>query len=168
MKRALTILFLILLFALVVVFVLRFLTGDEDSWICDNRQWVKHGNPSASMPLSGCGEKYEVYKTNDFEVKYPYWPNIDPKNILEPNKTKLAVSNAGCNIVITLVSVPTNTSYKTYTEKLANDEIAKTKSKIITKDIKDNTAHFEGEVQMGNITLHSISYSYMTSKRNSY
>ena len=35
----------------------RFLFGgNEDTWICSNDSWVKHGNPSASMPLTGCGE----------------------------------------------------------------------------------------------------------------
>ncbi len=57
MKRTIIILFLILLFVLGVVFVLRFLAGDEDTWICNNGQWVKHGNPSAPMPLSDCEEK---------------------------------------------------------------------------------------------------------------
>ena len=27
----------------------------EDDWICDGEKWVKHGNPSAPMPTSGCG-----------------------------------------------------------------------------------------------------------------
>ena len=44
---------LILAVALVIV---RFSTP-EDTWICVNNQWVKHGNPSAPMPQSGCGEK---------------------------------------------------------------------------------------------------------------
>ncbi len=34
---------------------LLFLRGDEDTWLCQNGQWVKHGNPSAPMPTSGCG-----------------------------------------------------------------------------------------------------------------
>jgi hypothetical protein len=27
----------------------------EDTWLCQNGQWVKHGNPSAPSPVSGCG-----------------------------------------------------------------------------------------------------------------
>ena len=34
---------------------LRLLTP-EDNWICENGQWVKHGNPSAVAPLTGCCE----------------------------------------------------------------------------------------------------------------
>lgn len=40
------------------LFVARFLFGgNEDDWICVNNEWVKHGNPIASMPLTGCGNK---------------------------------------------------------------------------------------------------------------
>jgi membrane-bound inhibitor of C-type lysozyme len=36
------------------VLVLR-LVSPEDTWICVNNVWVKHGNPSSAMPTSGCG-----------------------------------------------------------------------------------------------------------------
>jgi hypothetical protein len=40
---------------LACIFVARFvLGGDEDTWICANNQWVKHGNPSAAMPTTIC------------------------------------------------------------------------------------------------------------------
>ena len=32
-----------------------FIGGDEDTWLCDNGQWVRHGHPSVPMPASGCG-----------------------------------------------------------------------------------------------------------------
>ena len=32
-----------------------FLGGDEDTWLCQDNNWVKHGNPSVPMPTSGCG-----------------------------------------------------------------------------------------------------------------
>lgn len=36
---------------------LRFLLGgNEDVWLCVGGQWVKHGNPSSSMPESGCSQ----------------------------------------------------------------------------------------------------------------
>jgi uncharacterized membrane protein len=38
---------------LVAIAALRFFSG-EDDWICKNGQWVKHGNPSASMPITLC------------------------------------------------------------------------------------------------------------------
>ena len=133
------------------------------------------------MPSSGCGEKkeakpgefpngqkYETYKADDFKIKYPYWPNIDKKNLLEPQNIKLAVTNAGCNFVINVVSLPDNTNFEDYTEKLFQEQIAKFKSRIITKDIKDNTTYIDGEITMGNVTLKSVSYGYFTSNRQSY
>jgi hypothetical protein len=63
-----TILYIIygLLFLLVGVLAARFiLGGPEDSWICSNGAWVKHGNPSASMPTSGCVASNEENVTPD-------------------------------------------------------------------------------------------------------
>jgi spore germination protein GerM len=53
------------LIALVILIVLtgfwlglRFLIGGpEDVWICENGEWVKHGNPSSPMPAEPCGVK---------------------------------------------------------------------------------------------------------------
>jgi len=43
---------LILLFAW--IFIRFVIGGSEDSWICDDGQWVKHGVPSAPMPEKDC------------------------------------------------------------------------------------------------------------------
>lgn len=29
----------------------------EDTWLCQNGQWVKHGNPDTAMPTEPCGEE---------------------------------------------------------------------------------------------------------------
>lgn len=40
----------------VIITVGRFFAGGgEDAWLCVGGQWVRHGNPSAPMPVSGCG-----------------------------------------------------------------------------------------------------------------
>lgn len=60
--------FLIILILLITAaFVIRFVVGgDEDAWICSNGEWVKHGNPRAQKPTSGCGEtKITVTKTEE-------------------------------------------------------------------------------------------------------
>ena len=41
------------------------LLSSEDSWTCDNGQWVAHGNPSAAMPTSGCGDNQQNLVGND-------------------------------------------------------------------------------------------------------
>ncbi len=39
------------------VLFLRFgIGGDEDTWLCQNGQWVKHGKPLALEPVKGCGK----------------------------------------------------------------------------------------------------------------
>jgi hypothetical protein len=36
--------------------VVRFLIGgNEDSWVCVNGSWARHGNPSGTPPLTPCG-----------------------------------------------------------------------------------------------------------------
>jgi hypothetical protein len=42
---------LIVAILLIVVFIIR---GSEDTWICDNGEWVKHGVPNASKPTEPC------------------------------------------------------------------------------------------------------------------
>lgn len=39
----------------ILIFVaLVFLRGDEDSWICKDGKWQKHGNPSKPAPIEVC------------------------------------------------------------------------------------------------------------------
>jgi len=38
---------------------IRFFSGSEDYWICENGTWVKHGNPSVEMPIGNCGNIVE-------------------------------------------------------------------------------------------------------------
>lgn len=45
----------LLIFLGIVVVVLLILRGNEDNWLCQNGQWVKHGNPDATKPTIGCG-----------------------------------------------------------------------------------------------------------------
>lgn len=33
----------------------RLLSGGEDTWLCENGEWVQHGNPSAPPPAETCG-----------------------------------------------------------------------------------------------------------------
>ena len=50
MKKILRII-LIVVILLIVIFILR---GSEDTWICDDREWVKHGVPNAPQPTDPC------------------------------------------------------------------------------------------------------------------
>lgn len=59
MKKSILII-LIIIAVIAGVISLRFLLGGpEDTWICENGEWVKHGEPSGKMPSEGCGEGEE-------------------------------------------------------------------------------------------------------------
>jgi len=57
MKKKIFKIILILFLIFVVWAFIRFVIGGpEDDWICDDGQWVKHGNPSAPMPTKNCNK----------------------------------------------------------------------------------------------------------------
>lgn len=48
---------LIIVFVVIICLLgvgLLFIRGDEDTWLCVDGEWVRHGNPDAPMPESGC------------------------------------------------------------------------------------------------------------------
>ncbi|MDO8557296.1 MAG: hypothetical protein Q7R98_02420 [Candidatus Jorgensenbacteria bacterium] len=55
MRRLIVIVVVIAMIAGLAFFLKSFWGGGEDAWVCIQNQWVKHGNPSAQMPASGCG-----------------------------------------------------------------------------------------------------------------
>ncbi|OIO40758.1 hypothetical protein CO154_02305 [Candidatus Pacearchaeota archaeon CG_4_9_14_3_um_filter_31_7] len=54
MKKGVIITIVLIVVVLVIILAIR-LFSNEDDWICDNRQWVKHGNPKDPMPTKPCG-----------------------------------------------------------------------------------------------------------------
>ena len=65
MKRTAVFAFAALLAATAIVVGVRTLGGDEDTWICRDGQWVKHGSPSSPMPTAPCpGQAPEVVITS--------------------------------------------------------------------------------------------------------
>jgi len=59
MKNKIIIVLIITVVTLAVIFGLRLFIG-EDTWLCQNGQWIKHGNPSMPMPTTGCGSISEL------------------------------------------------------------------------------------------------------------
>lgn len=55
MKKKILAFFFVIAAILFIIFVLRFVIGgSEDTWICVNGQWQKHGNPSSTPPSETC------------------------------------------------------------------------------------------------------------------
>lgn len=46
--------FITIIAVVVVVFLWALIRGPEDTWICVDGQWVKHGVPYAPMPEKEC------------------------------------------------------------------------------------------------------------------
>jgi hypothetical protein len=55
MKHALIIVSAFALITAIAIFNLRFLSGPEDTWLCEKGEWVMHGRPYAPMPEIPCG-----------------------------------------------------------------------------------------------------------------
>ena len=94
--------------AIVGVFcTLRFIVGgDEDTWICENGLWVKHGNPSDIAPLTGCETQTDTMK-DDFVYN---WSTMDSgpygDSVTFATSTDLTIWYPSGKILATHASVP--------------------------------------------------------------
>jgi putative hemolysin len=59
-KKTLLLIIAAVLIVTSAILIVRFSTP-EDTWICENDQWVKHGNPENPIPQSGCGKQEVQY-----------------------------------------------------------------------------------------------------------
>jgi spore germination protein GerM len=59
--------FILIIVLIILAGILVVIRGSEDTWICVDGQWVKHGNPSGPKPDKLCGEtiKVKVFFNND-------------------------------------------------------------------------------------------------------
>ena len=113
------------------------------------------------------GQKYKIFTTEDFEVKYPYWPGVDLKGAPNTENIKLAVTDRGCVFMIKVSPIPADTTFKAYIEKLIEDQMVPLSIKILIKDIGESKAHLEGEIVMSGTTMKNVSYTYLTGKNQS-
>lgn len=58
MKKQYYIILSIVVVIVIIIFGVRFFSG-EDGWICQNDEWIKHGNPSVEKPVGNCGKSAE-------------------------------------------------------------------------------------------------------------
>ena len=55
---------IVLALALAIIIFLR-LASPEDTWLCQDGQWVKHGQPAETAPSTSCGDIADRDLTND-------------------------------------------------------------------------------------------------------
>ncbi|MGE5392418.1 MAG: GerMN domain-containing protein [Candidatus Saccharibacteria bacterium] len=60
---------LVLIVGLVAFAAIRIFSGPEDTWFCQDGEWIKHGNPKDSKPESGCGPVNQSQQPEDTTAK---------------------------------------------------------------------------------------------------
>jgi hypothetical protein len=74
-----------------VILGIRFFSG-EDNWICQNGQWVRHGNPRSLQPSSKCGADLPDEEKNEPEDQEK---NSNPENETAGDDIKIIKPVAG-------------------------------------------------------------------------
>lgn len=172
-----------------IIALALWLRGSEDTWLCVDGRWVRHGNPASSAPATPCRNVENVSSTalplptapvagnrepmKPFEdaqilLQYPDWPALNPKAMLEPSLSKVAVSNAGCAFVVTARPLPTDEEFRAALERLLSDQMTQANVRLVFKEIGDATSHVEGEFSVGGKTIHTAQYGYLTKSRQLY
>jgi len=91
-KASLVIAGSILVILILILILIRF-SSPEDTWICDNEQWVRHGNPDTAQPIDGCGlPKQEQPQEQPKQEVPPIVETFDYKDLVKlesplPNDT---------------------------------------------------------------------------------
>lgn len=90
----------------------RFLSGYEDTWICQDGIWVKHGNPTRPMPSESCdtADKNGKFEKTGNLVKYEgedFWtlvyeepgaPALAKKLVFRPkSQCKIGITPVSCD-----------------------------------------------------------------------
>ncbi len=73
MKKTVLIILGLLSIVFLAILVVRGITG-EDTWICQDGEWVKHGNPSAPQPTGTC-KQWSLFGGKKEEIKVASLPN---------------------------------------------------------------------------------------------
>jgi len=67
---------------LIFIVVLFFLRGNEDTWICRQGVWVKHGHPNFDKPITSCSGKSSLPKNQEDCLKIGgLWSKLGPDPI---------------------------------------------------------------------------------------
>ena len=84
------------LILLTVIIVIRLLAnGGEDTWICQNGEWIKHGNPSATMPSTLCPKLENTSEKQLEPIENPAETTESTQDIKNLNYQKVAIEEIG-------------------------------------------------------------------------
>jgi hypothetical protein len=148
MKKPIIITLSIMIVAGAVLAVLRFgFGGDEDTWVCSNGSWVKHGQPSAAKPTTGCGAAnsnaianvnieapnvtYSAFSGQGLLYTFDTvkeWTSIAPEEVIKSiteeqrHGYQIIYSSSNPNAVVLSVSEKRSTDLSTMNEIVADDK----------------------------------------------
>ncbi|MFA5134417.1 MAG: hypothetical protein WC505_01360 [Patescibacteria group bacterium] len=88
MKKSIYITIAVVIAVIAIAGILRFVVGgDEDTWICENGAWVKHGNPDAAKPTTSCsGSTSNANTTKNTNDKSTVTPAEELEQVALANK----------------------------------------------------------------------------------
>ena len=80
MNKTILIILAVVIVVAAAILGVRYFSG-EDNWICQNGEWVKHGNPSAEKPTEPCGETNKNTNTEEMMIVKVFFGNsiFDPE-----------------------------------------------------------------------------------------
>lgn len=138
MKRVLLLLLLVFVIGFGALILGRFLFGgDEDTLLCVNNKWIKHGNPNAPIPRSGCGDNennWQIQTIDEIGISFKY-----PKDTTF--RKEVASDSAGIHTVGLYIErkEPSYTFYGVYQpNRLASSkDIELSKKEMDPKTIKE-------------------------------
>ncbi|MDD4290534.1 MAG: hypothetical protein PHH83_04705 [Patescibacteria group bacterium] len=114
----------------VAVIFFRILSGDEDTWICENGIWIKHGNPTVQMPTQECksNEQKNICSEIDRSLKNPVCGE-DNKTYYYGEKEAMCsgikvLYNAECGKLNLSICAMSNMSSREECQKLMEQRIA--------------------------------------------
>ncbi|MFZ2190005.1 MAG: Gmad2 immunoglobulin-like domain-containing protein [Candidatus Magasanikiibacteriota bacterium] len=103
MKKVIYIFLIVIAVLMLIIVGLRFfIGGGEDTWLCENGQWVKHGNPSEPMPDEIClaqensedfNDPLFVVKNNDYVIENEFVSLVHGESIVgEPGSASQTIT----------------------------------------------------------------------------
>ena len=126
----------------------------------DNEQVLGNSSEAESGELTS-GQKYILFDENDFEVKYPDWPSIDPNGLTpDIDGVKVAVGSGECSFILRQDTTP-DVPPSTYVDGVINGYGVR--GVLNKKKVEDNTVYLEMEVKDKDITQKVSSYYVKTS-----
>jgi len=116
---------------------IRFLGGDEDVWVCTNKQWVRHGNPSSPMPQIGCGIAWQEQTVKEIGVTFSYPADMSYRKEIADDAGR--IRTAGFYVEKGSLENPTYQLYALYQplETVTEKELDKVKTGMKPDTVKE-------------------------------